>query len=487
MLPLLTKRNSHSRHACSTTFFLFLLICVTASAQKNKILDSVFQDLHRQGAFNGCIIVAEDGKPIYEKAFGYANFETKQTLNNQSIFELASVSKQFTAMAIMQLHQKKKLSYTDDIRKYLPSLSYEGITIDHLLHHTSGIPEFLGWDEQRIDVNRINYNQDILAALVKNHISASFKPGEYMVYSNTNYILLALIVEKVSGLPFADYMKTFVFKPLNMVDTYVYPQRSAAKKLSNYAYGHVYNPKDQTFILNDRFSANKYQRYFDGSAGAYGISSSTEDLLKWDQGLYTEKLISKAEQELAYAPSKLTSGKIATLNGLPYGFGWLILPTTAHTGKRYMHTGGYPGYQTIICRYPEKHKTIVILTNTYNVINIYALCFAVENILFDRPFNVPKIMPFKNSVVISPADLKVIEGIYALTPQYKFTITADQGQAYAQLPGQVKAEIYPESELEFFYTIVPARLKFVKDSSGQIQKLILFQNGKQLTAMKENF
>lgn len=454
-------------------------------AQQTKMLDSLFETLNKQGVLNGCILIAEEGKPIYQKAFGYANFATKQLLNNQTVFELASVSKQFTAMAIMQLHEKKKLKYDDDIKKYLPQIPFDGISIDNLLHHTSGIPDFLGWDEKQIDISHVNYNKDILSAIIQNKPSVNFRPGEQFAYSNINYVLLALIVEKVSGMTFADYLGKNIFTPLNMLNTYVYPQRSVSQKLENYAYGFLYDPKIGGFIINDSIIGNRYQYYFDGVAGPYGISSTTEDLLKWDQALYTDKLISKEEQGLAYLPSKLNNGKTAALLGLPYGFGWLIMPSNETTGKIYMHSGGYPGYMTIISRYPDKNKTIIILTNTYNIISLYQLCTATENILFNKPFLVPKSLPFTKSVTLTPLQLKAVEGVYSLAPQVKYTITTDQNQVYAQISGQPKVEIYPESELDFFYTVVQAKIKFEKDAQGEIKKLILFQNGRQIEAQKD--
>src|ERR1700744_2833978 len=145
--------------------FIILFCVVPASAQTVKKVDSLFSTLNKKGDFNGCVLVAENGQPVYKKAFGYANFDTRQPLNNQPMFELASVSKQFTAMAIMQLHQQKKLNYDDSLSKYFPQIKYHGITINNLLHHTSGIQEFLGWGEKHIDVTRINYNKDILASL----------------------------------------------------------------------------------------------------------------------------------------------------------------------------------------------------------------------------------------------------------------------------------------------------------------------------------
>ncbi|MDP9046982.1 MAG: beta-lactamase family protein, partial [Bacteroidota bacterium] len=427
-----------------------------AFAQHQKQLDSLFGTLSAQGYLNGTVLIADGGKPVYEKAFGYADFDKKRPLTNQTMFELASVSKQFTAMAVMQLHEKGLLSYNDSLTKYFPAIPYHGITIEHLLRHTSGIPEFLSWDERQVDVNRVNYNKDILAALVKNKIPLNFKPGDALSYSNTNYVLLALIVEKVSGLSFSDYLDKNIFKPLGMAHTRVYPQRSAVQKVEDYAFGYLYDPNRGKFVVNDSLKANRYQFYFDGIAGPYGISSNTEDMLKWDQALYTNKLISQKEQDAAYITSKLNDGKDAVFAGIPYGFGWLVLPPLPETGRRYAHSGGYPGYMTMIVRFPDKNKTIILLTNIYNVINLYQLTASISNIIFDKPFTIPTALPFKKSLVLSPAQLKVLEGTYAMkiAPQVKVTISSEAGQTYAQLTGQPRVEIYPDSDLVFFYTVV---------------------------------
>lgn len=477
---------SHPRSWFKLLVVCNIIIANTASAQTEKKLDSLFGTLAKQGYLNGCVLIADQGKPIYQKAFGYANFDIKQLLTNETMFELASVSKQFTAMAIMQLHQQGKLGYNDSLNKYFPELPYHGITISNLLHHTSGLPDFLGWGAKQVDVTRINYNKDIPAALVKNKIALLFKPGEQLSYSNTNYVLLALIVEKVSGMPFGDYMDKNIFRPLGMLHTKVYPQRAVKQKIADYAYGYLYDPAKGGFAINDQFEANKYEYYFDGVAGPYGISSSTGDMLKWDQALYTEKLVSKAEQELAYIPSKLNDGKDAKFAGLVYGFGWLVLPVE-NDGRRYMHSGGYPGYMTIICRYVDRNKTIIILTNIYNVINLYELTAAADDAMFGQPFTIPKAQPFTKSLVLNPAQLKALEGTYGLkdAPQFKVIITTENGQTYAQLTGQPKVEVYAESELEFFYTVVAAKIKFVRDDKGTITKLVLAQNGKEIEAIRD--
>ena len=209
-------------------------------------------------------------------------------------------------------------------------------------------------------------------------------------------------------------------------------------------------------------------------------------MLKWDKALNSDKLISSEEQQLGYMPSMLNNGKTATIMGLAYGFGWLILQPEEYTGKVYMHTGGYPGYMTIISRYPDKNKVIIILTNTYNIIDLYQLCAATENILFNQPFEIPKALPFKKSIVLTPSQIHEIEGVYSLSPGVKYIITSNLNGVYAQITGQPKAEIYPETALDFFYTIVSAKLRFERDGKGKIEGLTLFQSGREFRAKKDD-
>jgi CubicO group peptidase (beta-lactamase class C family) len=489
----MTKHFNFIMPECNRLFrrLCLCLICALfftpTNAQKQAQLDSLFRTLNEKGAFNGNVLVAENGKPVYERSFGYARFESRQMNNKETMFELASVTKQFTAMAIMQLHQSGRLRYTDDIKRFFPRLRYRHITISHLLHHTSGIQEYLSWNEKQINTHRANNNHDILDALIKNAPPLNFKPGDQLNYSNTNYVLLALTVEQVSGLSFEAYMNRYIFRPLGMEHTRVYPQRTAEKKIENYAYGHIYDPLTDKMVLNDSIGGNDYQRYFDGVYGPAGISSTTEDLLKWDQALYTDKLVKRKEQLAAYKPFILNNGKPASLKDVPYGFGWLLEPRKSYIGRTYLHTGGYTGYVSIIVRYPDKNKSIILVTNIWNAVNIYRLAMAAEDILFQRPFTIPEIVPRQKSVPLSASQLKAIEGTYKITknPQFSFKITIKANQAYAQFTGQANAEIYPSSETEFFYTLAPAKFKFVKDNKGQIVKLILSQNGLDTEALKD--
>lgn len=462
-------------------FIASLLIAhKNADAQISKNLDSLFQNLVQSNAFSGSVLIADRGKPIYEKTFGYANLDTKRLLDKNTMFELASVSKQFTAMAIMQLHERGLLQYEDSIRKFFPELPYIGVTVNDLIHHTSGIPEFLGWDAKEIDISKINYNEDVLSSLKINHIKPLFTPGENMAYSNTNYLLLALIVEKVSGMTFAYYLHKNIFEPIEMTHTQVYGQRYSKNKIDNYAYGYVYDSIRDEFVISD--STEKYLYYFDGIAGPYGISSTAQDLLKWDQALYTEKLVSKKEIAIAFKPYLLKNETIAKLSGLPYGFGWVI----NEPKKFYFHSGGYPGYTTFIVRYFDKKQTVIVLMNSYNRINMYELGSSIDDIINNRDFAVPKIKKKVNSILLSANDLTKFIGEYQSreSPGLRYTISCKGNQLFAQLTGQAAYKVYPETATTFFYTAVEARIIFTKDESDKALKLTLQQHGKQLDFFK---
>jgi CubicO group peptidase (beta-lactamase class C family) len=467
---------------------ILALTFTSAWGQAAHKLDSLFETMNKQGSINGAVLIAENGKPIYQKAFGYANFETKRLNDNNTVFELASVSKQFTAMAIMQLHQKHLLSYDDDLVKYFPQWPYKGITINNLLHHTSGLSDHLQWGAAMIDVTRVNNNADVLASLIKNAPAIYFQPNAALSYSNTNYTLLALIVEQISGMPFAKYLDTHIFKPLGMNRTQVYGQYTADKKIQNYAIGYDYDQNTDKYVVNSSLMSNRYEYFMDGAAGAYGICSTTGDMLKWDQALYTEKLVNKEEQELAYQATFLTNGKLAMQGLWPYGFGWMLLPGMNGANSRtYMHSGSYPGYMSIIFRHPTENKTVIILTNKYKATDMYELGFNVDSILFGKPFHIPGPTPHPKSITLSPEKLKIVEGNYSIMgkPGKKITITTAGGHAYAQITGQTSLEIFPSSELDFFYTAAPATIKFAKDSVGVVKKLVFSQSGTILNASKE--
>ncbi len=349
--------------------FLIVLVLIANNllAQKTQKLDSLFQKLSSSKEFNGNVLIAEKGKVIYKNSFGLANETSKEKLNENSIFELASVSKQFTAFAIVILKEKGKLKYDDKIGEILPQLSfYKNITVRNLLNHTSGLPDYMKildslliddtWDNK----TKIANNKDILDAYEKYKPSLLFEPNEKWEYSNTGYAILASIIEKVSGKSYAEFLKTEIFEPLNMNNTFVYTRRLKPQNIKNYAFGYVYSDSLKTNQLPDSIKGLEYVHTLDGIVGDGAVNSTINDLLKWDRSLYTNKLVSKNGIDEIFKNAILNNG---TKTG--YGFGWK-LEDNGLFGKLSYHSGSWPGYRTYIERHIDNDILIVMLQNNDN-------------------------------------------------------------------------------------------------------------------------
>jgi CubicO group peptidase (beta-lactamase class C family) len=330
-------------------FFVFITQC--SYAQQNKV-DSIFA-LHKD--FNGVILIAGNGKPIYHKAFGYREFEKQIPLQTSDIFELASVSKQFTAMIIMMLKEKGMLNYDDSVSKYL-EIPYKGVTIRHLLTHTSGLPDYQDIMDKYWDKSKVAGNPDCIEYLNKYVPPKRFEPGEKYEYSNTGYLLLASIAEKASGKDFIEMCRKWIFRKLKMKSTDIrtLEQKKATK---NFAIGHIYVPGRNKYVRADSFPSSDYTIWLGNRKGPGRISSTAADLLKWDNALYTEKLIKQITLQEAFTPMKLNDGSLSN-----YGFGWELLNDPV-AGKIVKHNGDNPGYKTQIIRYIYKKKTIILLNN----------------------------------------------------------------------------------------------------------------------------
>lgn len=303
--------------------------------------------------FSGVVLLADKGNPIYHKTFGFRNFETKTVLDTASIFELASVSKQFTAMIIMMLKEEGKLNYDDLVEKYIPHLPYPKITIRHLLNHTSGLPDYQAIMDAHWDKTKVANNDDIIEYLKKYHPEKLFEPNTNYEYSNTGYVLLASIAEKASGKDFITMSQQQIFVPVKMISTNI---RSLEQKRSieNFALGHIYVEEKKRFVRADSFPSSNYTIWLGNRKGPGRISSTASDLLKWDQALYTGQLVKKETLDEAFAPAKLKNESLSY-----YGFGWEV----SKDGKTVLHTGDNPGYKTEVIRHIDQNKTLIVLCN----------------------------------------------------------------------------------------------------------------------------
>jgi len=375
---------------------LLIILCslskiVNAQAGKIKQLDSLFTNLYLSGEFNGNVLVAEQGKVLYEKSFGLANEKTKKELNVETTFELASVSKQFTAMGIVLIQKEGKLSYNDPISKYIPELkNYEGVTIQNLLTHTGGLPDYMDlmMAEKGDKTNSIT-NKDVINFFQKFQPKKEFEPGEKFEYSNTGYIMLATIIERVSGKSFEDYLKEKIFIPLGMKNTFVYRSRYQPKKLNNYALGYIYSDSLKRKILPDEEGKNSPYVYLDGMFGDGMVNSNLHDLLKWDRALYGNKIINDEDKKIIFSSHKVKD----TLETY-YGCGWFVRHDSLY-GKTVSHTGRWAGYLTLIERDIDNDKTIIILQNNEIKIteDIRLVGINVRKILYGQPIEQPLVLP----------------------------------------------------------------------------------------------
>ena len=337
-------------------YLLFLLAPLAAQGQIDRsALDREIAAATTKG-FNGVILVADHSRIIAHRAIGYREYALKIPLKKTDIFELASVSKQFTAMIIMMLQEKKLLDYDEPVSKYL-DIPYPHITIRHLLTHTGGLPDYQAIMDQYWDKTKVASNKEILEYLNRYAPPRLFEPGARYEYSNTGYVLLASIAEKVTGRDFIELCREWIFHPLKMRHTDI---RTLAEKkaLRNLAIGHLYIPEKQTYLRADSFPSSNYTIWLGNRKGPGRISSTAKDLLQWDRALYRNELVGSGTLQQAYTPMKLNNGSLS-----PYGFGWELGKLQDKHGRMVFHTGDNPGYATRIVRFLDKERTLILLSN----------------------------------------------------------------------------------------------------------------------------
>ncbi len=321
-------------------------------------IDSLVTRYYQAGDFSGSVLVAEEGMVLINKEYGYLSLDSTQEINSESVFEIASLSKQFTALLIMILKEEKKLDYEDKIVQYFPNLPYEEITIRNLLTHTSGLSEreFFKWAGQNMDQSKIYTNDFILKYLEQERPPLAFEPGENWEYSNVGYFLLPLIIQQTTGKHYIQLLNEKIFNPLEMNSSGIFSQKMKGSEMDNYVFGKVFNPNDSTFISSFGMA------WSDSIYGGVGILSNTTDLLRWDRALYGNKLIDQEKLQEAFIPYKLPDD-----NSSQYGFGWYIRENMVinenNCGKRLDHNGMWPGYESSIVRYIDDDKTIIVLSS----------------------------------------------------------------------------------------------------------------------------
>ncbi|HXH17512.1 MAG TPA: serine hydrolase domain-containing protein [Chitinophagales bacterium] len=333
---------------------------------KEERLAKLMDRYEKYYRFNGSVLVSRKGRVICSRTTGYSDFTTKEKLTSQMPFQLASVSKQFTAAAIMLLKQQGKLDFDDEVRKYIHQWPYPGMTIRHLLTHTSGLSNYMWLVENKWSSERAPYNHEVVALLIKHNMPLNFVPGRYYSYSNTGYVVLAYLVERITGKFFADFLHENIFEPLGMKNTFAYSQTINRRN----------HPKLPGFQTTRRGYRLIDETINDGCIGDKGIYSTAEDLYKWDQALYSGKLVSKEILNEAFTMATLRNKR-----KVPYGFGFRIAEDEG--AKTVYHHGLWNGFRTTIVRYLSDGSCIIVLNNT-NSDAKQLLVRDIENILMTQ-------------------------------------------------------------------------------------------------------
>ena len=411
-------------------------------------MEEVIQSFVAKKQFMGAVLVARGNDVLFDKGYGSADLEWNVPNSDRTKFRLGSITKQFTAASILLLEERGKLSVDDPVKKYMPDApqAWDKITIFNLLTHTSGIPSFTGFPEYEKLEPFATPPEQLVARFRDKPLD--FQPGEKWSYSNSGYVLLGYLLEKISGQSYPNFVQENIFKPLGMEDS-GYDSNSAI--IPERASGYMSGPQGFT-------NAGYINMTVPFSAGA--LYSTTRDLLKWEQGLFGGKVLSAASLKKMTTPFKND-----------YAFG---LEVHKVDGQEVIeHGGGIEGFNTMLAYYPEDKLTLIVLGNVNGR--------APDEIARDLGMLVHggKVVLTSERKTV-PVDPKIFDGYvgnYELMPNFIISITRDGDHLFAQATGQQKFEIFPETQKDYFYKVVDAQITFVTDSSGRATALILHQNG----------
>ena len=337
---------------------------------KHTMMENLARESHEKGGFNGAWLYAENGGIVSKGCMGFRDPEDTLPVTEDTIFQLASVSKQFTATAVMLLIRQGLLRPEDRITEFFPELTaYKDVTVRHLLNHTGGVPDYFDDEDWFINIwkeeHRVPSNDEILRFLCETKLKPSFAPGEKLEYSNTGYNLLALLVERLSGVPYEEFLQKNIFEPAGMSSTRCCHVRRDGVPFENYAQATVF--ENGKYVADVDSEEDSEVVAFDGLNGDDYVYTNIFDMLTWDRVLREGKILTLEEQQLMYMPGKLNNGENAVYDeddGLGYGFGWGI-GHDEKLGLVVSHSGGMPGVVTWYERFIDADRVLVFLINRY--------------------------------------------------------------------------------------------------------------------------
>jgi CubicO group peptidase (beta-lactamase class C family) len=418
------------------------LFCQKTVSQK---LDELMEAYCKVNKFNGSVLVSSKGKILLEKGYGIKNAENKTMNDANGIFRIYSITKTFTSTVILKLAELKKLSLSDKLNKFYPEFPMgDSITVENLLTHTSGIYDYTRGSDMP------DQTEKSFISFIKTK-PLDFSPGTNWSYSNSGYYLLGFIIKKVTGMPYEDAVRKYIFSPLQMIHSgFDFKNLSDKNKTTGYE------------IFSDEIKKEAVIYDPPGPFAAGAIYSTVSDLYKYHNGLQAFKIVTAKTLKKAYSPFKNN-----------YGYGWVI---RTYEGKDIVsHSGGAAGYRSNFVRIPKDDICIILLNNTENA-NVELITKSVVNILINKPYKIPF------EIKVSKEELSKYIGTYQVTdPPIVMYLTLDNGRLAAQVSGQQKTILLAESDNHFFAEEADGFVEFEKGNTEKIDRMILNQEGQKFT------
>lgn len=417
-------------------------------------IDALVKASYLVGSPGAAVIAVRDGKVVYRKAVGMADLELGVPLSPDSVFRLGSVTKQFTAVAILMLAEEGKLALSDPITKFLPDYPTQGhvITVEHLLTHTSGIQSYTGmpgWMTTKIQADLSL--TELIDGFKKEPME--FAPGTRWNYDNSGYVLLGAIIEKAAGTSYSTFLKRRIFAPLGMSST-------------NYGGdGEIIPRRVHGYSRGPGGDANARYLSMTQPHAAGALVSTVDDLAAWDAALYTEKLVKQALLERAWTPYVLADGKATT-----YGYGWSV--GSLRGRKTVEHGGGIFGFSTYVLRIPKERVFVAVLCNSdAPKTDPGIVARKAAALVLGDPF------PENVAVPVAPDVLARYGGVYEIDKDSRRTVIVEGDRVFTQRTGGARAEAKPRSTTEFFYENSITTFRFVTGPDGRATEMLMYANG----------
>ena len=441
-------------------FLLFTtVIFITAFGQdKLEKLDELLKAYANQSRFNGSVLVIKDGKTILDKGYGFSNVNENQLNSPNTIFQVGSITKQFTAAVILKLQEENKINLQDQLSKYFPGYpNSDSITIEHLLTHTSGIYSYTNDKDFMSSKINMPHSREQMLSLFKDK-PLQFTPGTKWRYSNSGYLLLGYIIEDVTGLTYQQAIRNYIFIPLQMKNSgFDYTQLKNQKKATGY------------FQLVDEMNTQAPSIDSTISFASGSIFSTTADLYKFQQGMQSNSILSKSTLETASTSFKNN-----------YGYGFEI---DSVAGKRIIgHSGSIHGFVSNLVWVPGEN-TVVILLNNVTSPHLGKITNNIISLLYDQPYEVPVL---KTTITLPEKKLEEYTGVYEIAPQFNLTISLVNGSLLGTPQGQESRKLFPEKEDQFFLKEVDGQFNFSRNDKNEITGVTLLQGGKEITGKRKN-